>query len=47
MRALCLESGADWDKHLPAILLALRTVVHESTDFTQSELVYGKKSTNS
>lgn len=42
LRALCVESGADWDKHLPAILLALRTVTHESTGYTPSELVYGR-----
>ncbi|GFV57061.1 retrovirus-related Pol polyprotein from transposon 17.6 [Trichonephila clavipes] len=29
-------------KHLPSILLALRTVSHESTGHTPSELVYGK-----
>ncbi|GFY06852.1 retrovirus-related Pol polyprotein from transposon 297 [Trichonephila clavipes] len=34
---LCLDAGSEWDKHLPSILLALRTVSHEST-----ELVYGK-----
>ncbi|GFW74487.1 retrovirus-related Pol polyprotein from transposon 297 [Trichonephila clavipes] len=32
----------EWDKHLPSILLALRTVSHESTGYTPSELVYGK-----
>lgn len=31
LRSLCLESDADWDKHLYAILVALRTVVNEST----------------
>ncbi|GFU92223.1 retrovirus-related Pol polyprotein from transposon 297 [Trichonephila clavipes] len=30
------------DKHLPSILLALRTVSHESTGYTPSELVHGK-----
>ncbi|GFV64076.1 transposon Ty3-G Gag-Pol polyprotein [Trichonephila clavipes] len=33
------DAGSEWDKHLPSILLALRTVSHESTP---SELVYGK-----
>lgn len=42
VRALCLESGTEWDRHLPSILLALRTVTHESTGYTPSELVYGK-----
>lgn len=43
MRALCLESGEYWDKHLPTtIILALRTVTHESIGYTPSELVYGE-----
>ncbi|GFU24550.1 retrovirus-related Pol polyprotein from transposon 412 [Trichonephila clavipes] len=42
LRVLCLEAGSEWDKHLPSILLALRTVSHESTGYTPSELVYGK-----
>ncbi|GFX11617.1 retrovirus-related Pol polyprotein from transposon 297 [Trichonephila clavipes] len=41
LRVLCLDAGSEWDKHLPSILLALRTVSHESTG-TPSELVYGK-----
>ncbi|GFT48225.1 retrovirus-related Pol polyprotein from transposon 297 [Trichonephila clavipes] len=36
------DAGSEWDKHLPSILLALRTVSHESTRYTPSELVYGK-----
>ncbi|GFY31655.1 retrovirus-related Pol polyprotein from transposon 412 [Trichonephila clavipes] len=40
-RVLCLDAGSEWDKHLPSILLALRTVSHESTG-SPSELVYGK-----
>ncbi|GFS51107.1 hypothetical protein TNCV_3532291 [Trichonephila clavipes] len=42
LRVLCLDAGSKWDKHLPSILLALRTVSHESTGYTPSELVYGK-----
>ncbi|GFS83276.1 retrovirus-related Pol polyprotein from transposon 17.6 [Trichonephila clavipes] len=42
LRVLCLDAGFEWDKHLPSILLALRTVSHESTGYTPSELVYGK-----
>ncbi|GFX71700.1 CCHC-type domain-containing protein [Trichonephila clavipes] len=42
LRVLCLDAGSEWDKHLPSILLALRTVSHESTGYTPSELVYGK-----
>ncbi|GFS53716.1 retrovirus-related Pol polyprotein from transposon 297 [Trichonephila clavipes] len=42
LRVLCLDAGSEWDKHLPSILLALRTVSHESTRYTPSELGYGK-----
>ncbi|GFW81748.1 retrovirus-related Pol polyprotein from transposon 297 [Trichonephila clavipes] len=28
LRVLCLDAGSEWDKHLPSILLALRTVSH-------------------
>ncbi|GFW68720.1 retrovirus-related Pol polyprotein from transposon 17.6 [Trichonephila clavipes] len=42
LRVLCLDAGSEWDKHLPSILLALRTVSQESTGYTPSELVYGK-----
>ncbi|GFV13552.1 retrovirus-related Pol polyprotein from transposon 17.6 [Trichonephila clavipes] len=42
LRVLCLDAGSEWDKHLPSILLALRTVSHESIGYTPSELVYGK-----
>ncbi|GFV41655.1 retrovirus-related Pol polyprotein from transposon 297 [Trichonephila clavipes] len=41
LRVLCLDAGSEWDKHLPSIVLALRTVSHESTGYTPSELVYG------
>ncbi|GFW30434.1 hypothetical protein TNCV_453721 [Trichonephila clavipes] len=42
LRVLCLDADSEWDKHLSSILLALRTVSHESTGYTPSELVYGK-----
>ncbi|GFT64560.1 retrovirus-related Pol polyprotein from transposon 17.6 [Trichonephila clavipes] len=42
LRVLCLDAGSEWDEQLPSILLALRTVSHESTGYTPSELVYGK-----
>lgn len=42
LRALCYEQKTDWDLALPAMLFALRTVAHESTGFTPSELVYGR-----
>ncbi|GBM15726.1 hypothetical protein AVEN_262896-1 [Araneus ventricosus] len=31
LKVLCLESGLDCEKNLPATLLALRTITHEST----------------
>ncbi|GFV61746.1 transposon Ty3-G Gag-Pol polyprotein [Trichonephila clavipes] len=30
VRDLCSDAGSEWDKHLPSILLALRTVAHEA-----------------
>ncbi|GFY17176.1 retrovirus-related Pol polyprotein from transposon 412 [Trichonephila clavipes] len=40
LRVLCLDAGSECDKHLSSIVLALRTVSHESTGYTPSELVY-------
>jgi len=42
LRVLCVDAAASWERHLPAILLALRTVTHESIGFSPSELVFGK-----
>lgn len=42
LRALCLEAGPEWERHLPAALFALRTVTHESTGFSPAELVFGR-----
>jgi hypothetical protein len=42
IKVLCLESGNDWERNLPGALLALKTVTHESTGFSPSELVHGK-----
>ncbi|GBM66782.1 hypothetical protein AVEN_74326-1 [Araneus ventricosus] len=44
LKVLCLESGQDWEKNLPANLLALRTItfLHDSTGFCPAELVHGK-----
>ncbi|GFX85942.1 retrovirus-related Pol polyprotein from transposon 412 [Trichonephila clavipes] len=39
LRVLCLDAGSEWDKYLPSILLALRSVSHESTGYTPSEFV--------
>ncbi|GFW66310.1 retrovirus-related Pol polyprotein from transposon 17.6 [Trichonephila clavipes] len=42
LRVLFLDAGSKWDKHLPSIILTLRTVSHESTWYTPLELEYGK-----
>ncbi|GBN34963.1 Transposon Ty3-G Gag-Pol polyprotein [Araneus ventricosus] len=42
LKVLCLQSGEYWEKNLPATLLALRTVTHESTGFSPAELVHRK-----
>ncbi|GBM54090.1 Retrovirus-related Pol polyprotein from transposon 412 [Araneus ventricosus] len=42
LKVLCLESGQDWEKNLPATLLALRTITHDSTGFSPAELVHRK-----
>ncbi|GFX28473.1 hypothetical protein TNCV_1152821 [Trichonephila clavipes] len=42
IKALCVESGEDWEEVLPLALFSLRTVAHESTGFSPTELVMGK-----
>ncbi|GFW15583.1 retrovirus-related Pol polyprotein from transposon 412 [Trichonephila clavipes] len=42
LRVICIESSPEWEKQLPAALLALRTITHESTGFTPAELVHGE-----
>ncbi|GFW60919.1 retrovirus-related Pol polyprotein from transposon 297 [Trichonephila clavipes] len=42
IKALCVESGEDWEGVLPLALFFLRTVAHESTGFSPTELVMGK-----
>ncbi|GFV47321.1 retrovirus-related Pol polyprotein from transposon 17.6 [Trichonephila clavipes] len=42
IKALCVESGEDWEGVLPLALFTLRTVAHESTGFSPTELVMGK-----
>ena len=42
LRAVCHEHPQDWERCLPGAMFALRTVPHESTKFTPSELVYGR-----
>ncbi|GFU29221.1 retrovirus-related Pol polyprotein from transposon 17.6 [Trichonephila clavipes] len=42
IKALCVESEEDWEGVLPLALFSLRTVAHESTGFSLTELVVGK-----
>ena len=35
----------NWDKHLPKVLFAYRTAIHESTKFTPFHLMYGRSPT--
>ncbi|GBN02874.1 hypothetical protein AVEN_153230-1 [Araneus ventricosus] len=42
LKVLRLESGQDWEENLPATLLALRTITHDSIGFRLAELVQGK-----
>ncbi|GFV00689.1 retrovirus-related Pol polyprotein from transposon 412 [Trichonephila clavipes] len=42
IKALCVESGEDWEGVLPLALFSLRMVAHESTGFSPIELVMGK-----
>ncbi|GFT71170.1 hypothetical protein TNCV_3001761 [Trichonephila clavipes] len=42
IKALCVESGEDWEGVLPLALFSLRTVAHESTGFSPTKLVMGK-----
>ncbi|GFU98798.1 retrovirus-related Pol polyprotein from transposon 17.6 [Trichonephila clavipes] len=42
IKALCVKSGEDWEGVLPLALFSLRTVAHESTGFSPTELVMRK-----
>ncbi|GFT65654.1 retrovirus-related Pol polyprotein from transposon 412 [Trichonephila clavipes] len=42
LRVLCLEAIPDWEKILLQAIFALRTVIHDSTEFSPAELVHGK-----
>ncbi|GFW87510.1 retrovirus-related Pol polyprotein from transposon 297 [Trichonephila clavipes] len=42
IKALCVESGEDWEGVLPLALFSLRTVAQESTGFSPTELDMGK-----
>ncbi|GFX62723.1 retrovirus-related Pol polyprotein from transposon 412 [Trichonephila clavipes] len=43
LRVLCLEAIPEWERILASSpSLALRTVIHDSTGFSPTELVHGK-----
>lgn len=39
------ENQKDWDLHLPYILMAYRSAVHESTNFSPNMLMLGREAT--
>ena len=39
---MCTERPNDWDKHLPALLFAVREIPQESLGFSPLELLYGR-----
>ena len=43
LRAVISDFGSDWDDHLPYILLAYRSTVHESVNFTPNFLMFGRE----
>ena len=38
----CRHGQTDWDKHIPTILMAYRSAVHESTGYTPAQLMLGR-----
>ncbi|GBO42622.1 hypothetical protein AVEN_190402-1 [Araneus ventricosus] len=42
LKVLCIEEAPESERQVPAALFALKTIRHESTGFTPSELVYGR-----
>ncbi|GBN07055.1 hypothetical protein AVEN_39053-1 [Araneus ventricosus] len=42
LKVLCIEAAPERKRQVPTALFALRTIRHESTGFTPSELVYGR-----
>jgi hypothetical protein len=43
LKKLCSDCPKQWDRYLPAVLYAYRSVPQESTGFTPFELLYGRK----
>ena len=41
LRAYCDENQRDWDVHLPFVMMAYRSSVHESTGYSPNELMLG------
>ena len=37
------EDQRDWDSHLPILMMAYRSAVHETTSFTPCELMFGRQ----
>lgn len=43
LRMYVSNKQADWDKHLPYVMLAYRSTVHSSTGFTPNKLMLGRE----
>jgi len=36
------DNQQDWDRHIPKLLLAYRTAIHESTGYTPFHVMFGR-----
>jgi len=36
------ENQQDWDRHIPKLLLAYRTAIHETTGYTPFRVTFGR-----
>ena len=43
LRSLAVQQPADWDEHLPYIMMAIRSTKHESTKATPNLLMFGRE----
>ena len=41
MSKFVTENQQDWDSHLPVLMMAYRSAVHETISFTPCELIFG------